>query len=181
MDKNTLATLASFALVGLGLIGCGKNSDSTGTLVSRPKGRQDIELATTPALQSLLTSWQEGDKSGAVSRFLETDWSARPLFTPGSTLSLSEEQFKSLPLAVSQAKSKEMMPDLRALSELAKVVRQAGRDATAKNDFVQARKHFTSLKQCGEAIESSDSVLIIRLVGKALKKMGETELAELRQ
>jgi hypothetical protein len=181
MDKNTFATWAAFGVMSLGLMGCSKQTDLSGTLPSSPKRQGDIASATTPALQSVLTTWQGGDKSAAVSRFVETDWSARPLFTPGSTLSLSEDQFKSLPLADIEVKSKEITPHLRALKELAEAVTQAGRDAAAKKDFARARKHFTSLKQCGEAIESSDCLLIVKLVGKALRKKADADLAGLGQ
>jgi hypothetical protein len=180
MDKNIFATRAAVAFIGLGLMGCSKKTDLSGTLPSSPKRQGDIASAT-PALQSVLTTWQAGDKSAAVSRFVETDWSARPLFTPGSTLSLSEDQFKSLPLADIEVKSKEITPQLRALKELAEAVTQAGRDAAAKKDFARARKHFMSLKQCGEAIESSDCLLIVKLVGKAWRKKADADLAGLGQ
>lgn len=175
MNKNTFATLAVFALIGAGLMGCSKKNDSSSASPSSPKGQQGSVVT------SVLTAWQQGNKSAAVSRFLETDWSARPLFTPGLTMSLSEGQFKALPLTDSAAKAKEITPDLRALKELGEAVAQAGRDAAAKKDSAQARKHFTSLKQCGEAIENSDSLLIVKLVGEALKKKADTELTSLGQ
>jgi hypothetical protein len=179
MDKNTLATLVAFALTALGPGGCSNKSDSSGALPSSPKRQRDIVPATNPAIQRVLTAWQEGDKSAAISRFLETDWSARPLFAPDSTFSLNEDQLKSLPPADRQTRLSELSSQSHALTELAKTVRQAGRDAAAKKDSARARKHFDSLKQCGEAIESSDSLLIIKLMGKALKNMADTELAGL--
>ena len=181
MNKITFATLAASALIGVGLMGCSRKSDSSVNPSPPPKAQQATTPETAPIIQSVLTVWKQGDKSAAVSRFLETDWSARPLFTPGSTMSLSEDQFKALPLADSDTKSRAMMPELRALKELAAAVAQAGRDAAAKKNSAQARKHFTSLEQCGEALESSDTLLIVKLVGKGLKKMADTELAKLGQ
>jgi hypothetical protein len=129
----------------------------------------------------LLTVWQQGDKSGAVSRFLETDWSARPLFTPGSTLGITETQFRALPAADRDLKAKEMMPQLVYLKQLAWAVEQTGIDAAAKKDFAQARKYFTSLKQCGDALDGPDSLALLKLVGQAFKKRANTELAKLGQ
>jgi hypothetical protein len=59
---------------------------------------------------------------------------------------------------------------------LAAAVAQAGRDAAAKGDAEQARKYFLSLKQCGTALDRPDSLSLVQLVGRAFKKMADTEL-----
>ena len=128
-----------------------------------------------------MTAWQQGDKPKAVSSFVETDWSSRPLFASGSTLSLTENQFKALSDAERQAKSGEMMSQLDSLKKLASAVAQSGRDAAAKGDTAQARKHFTSLKECGTALDSPDCLRLVQLVGQAWKKMADTELAKIPQ
>jgi hypothetical protein len=161
------------------LAGCGKKSDSSGGSPSPAKEQQNTALTATPAVQPALNAWERGDKSSAVSRFLETDWSARPLFTPGSTLSLSEDQFKSLSEAERQAKSSEMMPQIDSFKRLAAAVAQAGVDAASKGDSAQARKYFSSLKQCGEALDSPDSLALVKLVGQAIRKKADTELSKL--
>jgi hypothetical protein len=181
MNKKTFATWAAFALIGAGLMGCSKKSDSSGNSPSPAKGRQETALATTPVMQPILAAWQQGDKSAAVSRFLEADWRARPLFTPRSALSLSEDQFKSLSTGDREAKSGEIATQTGVLKQLASAVAQAGRDAAAKKDSALASKHFTSLKQCGEALDNPDSLAIVKLVGQGIKKMADTELAKLGQ
>jgi hypothetical protein len=180
MNKNTLATLAASALIGTGLTSCGKKTDSSGN-PPPPKGQQDTASATTPVMQSVLTLWQQGDKSAAVSRFLETDWSARPLFRPGSTLSLSEDQFKSLSEADARAKSSEITAQVDELKQLALAVAEAGREAAAKKDVAQAVKAFTSLKQFGEALDRPDSSTIVKLTGRKVTKTADGELAKLKQ
>lgn len=192
MNKNTLATLAAFALIGVGLTGCGKKADSSGN-PAPPKGQPATTAATTPVMQSVLTIWQQGDKSAAVAAFLETDWSARPLFAPGSTLSLSETQFQARMKPVwmrfwipgyakrAEAQRIQMTKELSEVKQLAAAVAQAGRDAAAKQDLAQAAKHFTSLKQCGAALNRPDSLAIVKLVGQAMTKMADGELAKLKQ
>jgi hypothetical protein len=180
MNKNKLATLVAFGLIGVGLTSCGKKTDSSGN-PPPPKGQQGTTTATAPAMQSLLTAWQQGDKSAAVSRFLETDWSVRPLFTPGSTLSLSEDQFKSLSKADGQAKSREISAQTEEIRQLAAAVAQAGRDAAAQKDLAQAVKCFNSLKQCGEALDRPDSSTIVKLTGSKMRKIADGELAKLKQ
>ena len=180
MNKNPLATLVALALIGVALTSCGKKTDATGN-PPPPKGQQDTTSATTPVMQSVLTLWQQGDKSAAVSRFLETDWSAHPLFTPGSTLSLSEDQFKLLSEADGRAKSSEITAQSEEIRQLAAAVVQAGRDAAAQKDLAQAVKYFTSLKQCGEALDRPDSSDIVRLTGRKMRKIADGELAKLKQ
>jgi hypothetical protein len=150
-------------------IGCGKKT-------SPPSSTSAV---AAPVAQAAMTAWQQGDKSGAVTSFVETDWSHGPLFAANSTLSLSEDQFKALSNADRQAKSGEMISQLDSLKKLAAAVAQAGRDAASKGDTAQARKYFTSLKQCGTALDRPDCLRIVQLVGQALKKMADTELTKI--
>jgi hypothetical protein len=140
--------------------------------------RTDDAAAGRGAGEEALAVWQQGDPSTAVNRFLETDWSARPLFPSGSVLNLSEAQFKNLPASERDAKSNDMMTQLSALKQLAVAVEQTGLDALAKKDMPQARKCFTSLKKCGEALDTPDSLAIVKLVGQALKKKADAGLAK---
>jgi hypothetical protein len=125
-----------------------------------------------------MTAWQQGDKTAAVTSFVETDWSGRPLFASGSALSLTEEQFKALSNPDRQTKSSEMLPQIDSLKRLAAAVAQAGQDAAAKGDAAQARKHFAALKECGAALDTSDLALV-RLVGQGMTKRAETEMLKL--
>ena len=172
--KNAIITGVMAAAILIA--GCGKKSPSGSTT---PPPAQAEAASASPIAQPALTAWQQGDKAAAVSSFLAADWSARPLFAVGSTLSLSEAQFKALSDADRQAKSAEMTAQLGSLKQLAAAVAQAGLDAAAKGDASQARKDFTSLKQCGAALESSDYMLLVQLVGKGIEKRGDTELAKI--
>jgi hypothetical protein len=148
-------------------------------LLAAPKKQPaDAASVAAPVSQAAMTAWQPGDKSAAITSFLEADWSARPLFASGSTLNLSEDQFKALSNADRQAKSNEMLPQISDLKQLAAAVAQAGRDAASKGDAAQARKCFTALKQCGLALDSPDRLTLVQMVGKAFKKLAGTELAK---
>ncbi len=59
-------------ILGLLLVGCGKKASAP--ISSSPGG--------VPVAQAALTAWQQGDKLTAVNRFIQADWSARPLFVP---------------------------------------------------------------------------------------------------
>ncbi len=168
MNKTTILAVVTVSLLSAG---CGKKASSAGA--APPAG--------PPVAQPAMTAWQQGDKSTAVSSFVETDWNKRPLFASGSVLGLTEEQFKVLSDTERQAKSAEITGQLDGLKRLAAAVAQAGRDAAAKGDTEQARKCFSALKQCGTALESPDCLSLVQLVGKSVQKMAETELAKLGQ
>jgi hypothetical protein len=163
--------------------GCGKKNASPGSPATPPKAQADAASASSAAAvsQPALTAWQQGDKATAIGSFLAADWSARPLFAVGSTMSLSEDQFKALSNADRQAKSGEMAAQLDSFKQLAAAVAQAGRDAVSKGDAAQARKCFTSLKQCGTALDSPDCLRLVQLVGQSLKKRADAELAQIGQ
>ena len=114
-----------------------------------------------------------------MSSFLVADWSARPLFATDSPLSLSEDQFKALSDADRQAKSKEVVARLDVMKKLARSVVQAGHDAASEGDLAKARTCFTSLKQCGTALDSPGCLQLVRFVGQAFKKLADQETAKI--
>ena len=163
-----MKTIAIVTVLAASLLaGCGK----------KPASQSTPPSTVAPVTQSAMTAWQQGDKAAAVTSFVGTDWSSRPLFASDSTLSLSEDQFKSLPDW--ERRRSEMRPQIDSLKQLAAAVAQAGRDAAAKGDVAQARQHFAALRECGAALDTSDSLAIVRLVGQGMKKRAETEMSKL--
>lgn len=165
--------LAAMLVIGASA-GCGKTGD--------PKPKASLPANHPPPVaEAILATWAQGDSAAAVRQFLETDWSARPLFAPGSAMNLSEAQFKALPTAEREAKAAEVQSHLATVRKLAGAVAEAGRAAAAKRDDAMARKHFAALEQLGGALDSPDSMVIVKLVGQALKKMATAETAKLPQ
>jgi hypothetical protein len=174
----TGASLGIVVLAITALTACSKKIDAASRQVDKAPASPKTTL--TPAIQPVLSAWEQGDAATAVSRFVQTDWSARPLFPIGSALSLSEKEFQALPAAQRDAKGSELTAQAGVLKQLTTAVAQAGREAATKRDFNQARKHFTSLKQYGEALDAPDSLMLIKLVGRSVKRMAETELGKLK-
>lgn len=165
--------VALVALLVTGAIaGCGTKSHSDAK-------RTSSNSTSTPMAEAVLTRWEQGDTAGAVRQFLETDWSTKRLFTPGSAMNLSELQFKALSAVERESRSAETQSRLSALRKLAGAVAQAGREAAEKQHLALARKHFAALEQCGSALDTPDSMLIVQLGGRALKKMAAAEAAKL--
>ena len=163
------------------IAGCGKKNGSSVSSATQPTAQTDAASSSSPVSQPALTAWQQGDKAAAVSSFLAADWSARPLFAADSPLNLSESQFMALSVAEREAKSKDMLAQISSLKQMAQAVVQAGHDAVSKGDAAQARKCFTSLKQCGTVLESPDCMQLVQQVGKAFEKMSDTELTKIGQ
>jgi len=174
-----IQTISAVMAVTILLAGCGKQNTPSGTASSTTNGQTSVPaVAAAPVAQAAMSAWQQGDKAAAVSSFLAADWSSRPLFASNSLLSLTEDQFKALSEADRQTRSGEIR-QLDSMKQLAAAVAQAGRDAATKGDTAQAQKCFTALKQCGAALSSPDSLSLVQLVGKALNKMADTELAKI--
>lgn len=106
-------TISAIFTVSLLLAGCGK----------KPTPSSFNSSTNAPVIESALTAWQQGNAAKAVSSFVETDWSSRPLFAASSTLNLTEDQFKALSDAERQAKSVEMTSQRTRLLHLVRDMR----------------------------------------------------------
>lgn len=126
-----------------------------------------------------MTAFQQGDRTAAVSRFLEVDWSRGLAFSKNAVLSLTENGLASLSAADRQQHMEEAMPQLQGLKQLFSAVAQSGREAAARKDHAEAKRCFTKLNQCGEALDKPEALLVLKLVGQAAKKMAAKELASL--
>jgi hypothetical protein len=158
------------------LVGCG--NESANSSASQPSARQDSSSRSFTALPAL-TAWQRGDKAAALANFLSADWNMRPLFPGHSPLSLTEDQFRGLSRAQQDTKSQEILTQISSLKQLAQAVAEAGREAASKGDLTHARKSFTSMKQFGAALTDPTCLQVVQLVGKAIEKSSDSELAKL--
>jgi hypothetical protein len=177
--KTTI--IGGMLAVSLFLAGCDNNDEAPAGSAPARKPSAGAAVAAAPVAQAAMAAWQQGDKSAAVSSFVAADWNARPLFASDSPFSLSEEQFKSLSNADRQVKSNEMLPQISSLKQLAAAVADAGHDAAAKGDAVQARKCYTSLKQFGTALDTPAHTSLLQMLGQSFKSTADTELAKLGQ
>ena len=62
-------------------------------------GRQGPLVPTTTSatpLEQALTRWRQGDRAGAIQRFLDADWTGGPVFSSGSVLSNRESELPGL-------------------------------------------------------------------------------------
>ena len=171
-----IQTISAVVAATFLLVGCGKQNTSSGTPPA-PVKAQPTAASGAPVAQAALSAWQQGDQSTAVNSFLAADWSARPLFPTNSVLSLTEDQLKSLSDADRQARLGEIDKQLYSLLQLAGAVSRAGHDAASKGDTAQAQKYYTSVKQCGTALNSPDCSKRVQVAGVQLTMAADTAIA----
>jgi hypothetical protein len=175
MKNNTITVVIAATIL---IAGCGKKGASS---TITPKDQTSAQLKATPVAQASITAWRAGDTTGAVSNFLAADWSARPLFAPDSTLSITEDQVRSFSADDNKTKAKDLGLQLDVLKRLAVAVTQAGTNSAAHGDFDQARKCFVSLGQFGAAMSEPEHVKLVQMVGLTIKKKADAELANIGQ
>jgi hypothetical protein len=164
----SLALALAFS-IGVGT-SCGKKHSPPDPMPAR-------SASAMPATEPVLTAWAQGDHAGAIKQFVETDWSAGPLFASNSALRLSETAFLEFPAAEREQRIAEVQPKLAELKHLASAVVESGRAAAARNEADLARKHFVALQQFGAALDTTNSLRLVNLVGQALQKLADRELA----
>ena len=186
MNWARFVCCAAMPFVGFALAGCGRSERPVPTASPAAPTASPAAKATkpptssTPGMQQVLTSWQNGDKVAAVSQFVQVDWSARPLFAADSPLNLSEDQFRSLSQSERTAKNGELLSQVPRLKDVYREVVEAGRSAAAKGDTAEARRDFMALKRCGEALDSQDFTLFVGALGKLFKRTADEELTKLK-
>jgi hypothetical protein len=136
--------------------------------------------AAAPVMEPVLAAWQQGDEAAAVSRFLEADWHARPLFAANSVLGLTEVELKSLPPQERNHKELEMTAQTSALNRLASAVARAGRNAAARQDAESAGRHFAALRQCGRTLDRPGSPQLVQEVGQVMKAWADIGPAKMQ-
>ena len=174
-----IQTILSLLAVSILLAGCGKKSAPPAPRPSSVVEPTNPDSSPQTAAQQALTAWQHGDEPGAVSQFLKVDWTARPLFDSSSPLGWSEDRFHALPPEDRAAAAQQIGDQLGTLKRLLAAVTNAGRDAEAKSDVATARQCFTSLKQCGAALDRPEFSDLVKLVGQKVEKNADAELTKL--
>lgn len=134
----------------------------------------DQQSAAT--MDQVMSLWRAGKKDEAVTKFLVVDFSRRPLFSTGSVLNLTEAQFVALPEAARTKLATQMNDDLKTIKELAAQTRNTAKAALASGDKTKSEKCVAQLKACGQAFDQPDSLVLLKLVGKALEKMSAAPL-----
>ncbi len=158
--KATLLTLLIL------LLGCSKRSPPLHELKQLPSS----------TIEPILADWDCGQEEKAVNEFLCFNWDKEAVFAPASALSLSERELDSLSQAAAAAKMRQAVAELQSLRELVYAVDKTGRDAENRGEVSKARACFISMEQCGGALQSSNRLYLVQLVGKSIGKTAGNEL-----
>jgi hypothetical protein len=128
--------------------------------------------AMTP-LESSLALWRKGDKSGAIEKFLQIDWTKNSTaFQQGSPLSTREQDLPKMSDGDREVLMREVNAQLKDLKQLAAAVREK---ALATADKTVGRRHLAKLDECGAALDQPDALLILKLTGRSIRKMAVSD------
>lgn len=165
-----LAAWALIAPVAIGLTLAPASAQSNAASASRAPS----EKQAPDTLDQTMALWRAGKKDEAAAKFLAVDFSKRALFPTGSVLNYTEAQFIALPQAARDKMAKQMQDDLQTIKHIAARIRDDGEAAQTAGHKAKAEKCRSQLLKCGDAFDQPDSLALLKLVGKAMKKMAIT-------
>lgn len=169
-----IVTFIGIVAAALVFAGCGKKEGESSQTAASPASASSQSIA-----EPLVNLWEKGDRPGAISNFIKSDWKTGAVFEKGSVANLSEADFGKLDEADRATTAERILKDVMVLKQLAIAVVEAGRQAAEKGDLAQARKNFESAKQFGEALDKESYTKLVQLVGQGLKRITTKELAKL--
>ena len=175
--------LACVSLVGLALIWL---PDGIASFQENPDGDRNsainartrlegLDRDKVPVMDRVLLAKRILEREKAIECFLQAEWSSRPLFLKGSALSLSESEFVVLSNRQRKAASSFILAGVRDIRDLAMAVRKEGQKAKNRRDFDRASNCFEALQRCGVALDDPDGLLAVRLVGRVMQDMAQSE------
>ena len=140
---------------------------------------EDAKSTADPVIET----WRKGDQSKAISDFLATDWSSRPLFESGSPIDQRENDFAAAGSQMNEAERKASLAKisqlLQPLDQVGEAVVKAGLDAFANGNREEARRHFTAVKQCGLALDREDYTTPVKVLGVKFRGLADTKIAKM--
>lgn len=165
--------------------GCGNKGPET-----KAPGHEAAQAPGSITAESVIAAFKQGDRTGAIEKFVRVDWTRRPLFATDSLLNLSEEQFKEKILALRQAArpgavplskeeqelSEKLMSEIRTLKELVRAVADEAKAAVARGDRATAHRYYTAIRECGQALQSQEFTQLVQLAGKGFVKLADEGL-----
>lgn len=165
------------------LSACGKKAAAPASGAQSPGASAPSEAASSssamPVSEPAISAMGEGNTDAAVRDFVNADWSARPLFTTGSSLNLSEAQFEAIPQAEREKNHEDVSGVINALRQTATATVRAAHEAAAKGDKETARKYLEAVKNCGQALDKPDRLNVLIILGQSMQRDADRELSHL--
>lgn len=149
------------------------DSDAATTLATAPT---TPTTATATYFGEVLVSWNAGKQDDAVAQFLSLAWDNSAVLSGIPALSISEEQFASLPEDQRNQITKHAQELVDTLSGLVKKVIAIGQNLAASGDTQGAETHYRAVQQCGQALSAPEHIFLIQAVGRAIAQVAQEEL-----
>ncbi|MBC8126655.1 MAG: protein kinase [Gloeobacteraceae cyanobacterium ES-bin-144] len=145
------------------------------------ENRAVLDQESIPAIGPVLEALEKKDEAAAVARFLEANWTVRPLFATDSVLGLTESRFAALSADERASRSARMKSEIDNLRQLGTAVAKSGDLAAENGDVPQAQACFSALKRFGRAMDDPGGLLVVRLLGQSIEKEANRKLTNLEE
>lgn len=145
-------------------------------IVEVDAGIPEAPAVTATYLGEVLVSWNMGKSDEAVQKFVALSWDDPAVFQGIPALAIGEEQLASLQEAQRNRVVQHAQELAGTLRDLVRAVAGAGDTLAVSGNTEGARAHFDALKQCGQALQSPNHVVMIQLVGEAMATFAQEKL-----
>lgn len=123
--------------------------------------------------------WSSGDRDTAVQTVVKLcDAGAKTEQLRPYTM--TEAEFVALPIDEQQERKMEIVKDLETLREITRELARRSEAAAAAGDLASAEAHLRVNKRIGEANTGPDVMLIVNLLGEAITKRADSDLAAIQ-
>ncbi|MFC1634889.1 hypothetical protein ACFL5Z_08605 [Planctomycetota bacterium] len=138
--------------------GTNENLEEGSTVKSNPEG---------VLLKDVLALWETDRKDDVVTQFQLIQWDDPSVFHQMQDLTISEQEFRSLPQGEMKRIVEEAMNLTGRMRKLMFYVVSVGEKRAASGDTKAAKEHFMAVRRYGEALSRSERLEVIRMHGKA--------------
>ncbi len=161
------------------LCGCGESEPTRPAAGPAGSAASAATAPTAESLDSILQSWRGGDKDEAVRGLLAAN--TESLFgNPSSDIfSVSENDFLAMDNHEKHLLQEKAIVAVKELKDFARYCVARSQQMLNQGDTESARQLLWSVNRMGNALENSDSMTVVQLVGKAIVLMSQEKLDQL--
>ncbi len=181
--NRILLAVAGFC-VAVSVPACSSKPNARDDSAARPTApsqpnEASVSASGAPHIENVLDQWSAGRHEEAVRALLMLSESQAPpaAYRP---FDLTERQFAELPQTDRDALREKMLARLDVLRELARELARRARQAAAQGHREEAERLLKVVKRLGAANRGPEVTLVVDLVGQAIERLADDELAELK-
>ena len=157
--------------------GCGTDAEQVPTPTSAAPQNGTGSATSNDVVSQVLTSWESGDKEGAVQKLISIEWNG---LTSGTPLLMSEQEITSLSRAERNRVTEEASRLAVASRRLSQHAISLGEGAQASGDNEQAKAYYEAVLNFGQTLANPDGLFAVKSVGNAIVTMANEKQSALK-